>query len=461
MRICIIGAGAYGSYTACVLAEALPGAEIVILELGDRRARSEAEAGLRSSVTDGRYAALSKGRFFGLGGSSRRWGGQLLFFTDNDFAQPDPFLKDVVRLNLKHRPRVLSRFGLKEEAAEPRLGPDLFVKTGVWLGYFKRNLFRALGVARLRGVRVREGCRVTQLLCEGRRITGVRYLTKEGPREERFDHFFLAAGAFESNRLLVASGLTGATDFPFSDHLSQRAFRIVGSTRVGPTDFRFRFRGTSLLTRRLVGEVGGVSFFAHPIFNSEFAFFQDLKRLLFNRQLSLALVASLATQFPQALAFFFNMAVLRRLYVHGNQWYLQLDLENPRGSGRGSLSPELDANGQAGVQVRFAIDERTDASFASARAVVREHLRRNDVEFEELDAPTETSKYEDTYHPFGMYGSACGSVREYFDLFENLLVVNTGILPRAGGINCTAAVFPLIEEYVRVRFSEARNDSSG
>jgi hypothetical protein len=29
-----------------------------------------------------------------------------------------------------------------------------------------------------------------------------------------------------------------------------------------------------------------------------------------------------------------------------------------------------------------------------------------------------------------------------------MLVVNTGILPRAGGINSTCAVFPLIEEFI-------------
>ena len=30
--------------------------------------------------------------------------------------------------------------------------------------------------------------------------------------------------------------------------------------------------------------------------------------------------------------------------------------------------------------------------------------------------------------------------------FDNMLVVNTGVLPRAGGINSTCAVLPLVEE---------------
>ena len=47
-----------------------------------------------------------------------------------------------------------------------------------------------------------------------------------------------------------------------------------------------------------------------------------------------------------------------------------------------------------------------------------------------------------------MFLSDSESIDDYFNYFDNLLVLNTGILPRTGGINSTAAVFPLIEEYV-------------
>ena len=42
-------------------------------------------------------------------------------------------------------------------------------------------------------------------------------------------------------------------------------------------------------------------------------------------------------------------------------------------------------------------------------------------------------------------------IESYFSRFPNMLVVNTGILPRAGGINTTAACFPIIEEYVTTK----------
>ena len=35
--------------------------------------------------------------------------------------------------------------------------------------------------------------------------------------------------------------------------------------------------------------------------------------------------------------------------------------------------------------------------------------------------------------------------------FDNMLVIHSGVLPRAGGINSTSAAFPLLEEFIRTR----------
>lgn len=32
-----------------------------------------------------------------------------------------------------------------------------------------------------------------------------------------------------------------------------------------------------------------------------------------------------------------------------------------------------------------------------------------------------------------------------------MLVIHSGVLPRAGGINSTSAAFPLLEEFIRTR----------
>ena len=76
------------------------------------------------------------------------------------------------------------------------------------------------------------------------------------------------------------------------------------------------------------------------------------------------------------------------------------------------------------------------------------YLDDNHVKYDLTDDEVHVEKCEDAYHPFGMFLSESKSLDDYFNHFSNMLVLNTGILPRTGGINSTASVFPLIEEYV-------------
>jgi hypothetical protein len=453
MKCCVIGAGTFGSYLAKALVEDFPEAEVTVLEAGGERTADEREAGFRSSVSRGRYAGLSEGRFFGLGGSSARWGGQLLWFEPEDFASPDALTRDIVAANVAHRARVLRRLGLAHLESEiipgsGQVAPGVRTKRGVWLSYRRRNLFRALGVAELPRVRVLTGCRVLGVEQHVGKVEAVRYVRGGLEQTEQFEHFFLCAGAFETTRLLARSGLLEAGEVAFSDHVSQRAFELEGPPEVGAVDFRFRVRRGSLLTTRLVGEVGDVSYFAHPIFNERFAFFQELKQLLFRRRFSLALFASLITGLPAALAFAFELLVRRRLYVHRRRWALQIDLEAPRGSGSVSEGPALDAAGQPELRASFVLPPELDAHFSEARRRVRGLLDDAGVRYREVSGGTSEAKYEDTYHPFGMLSGASSSLDEHFARFPNLLVVSTGVLPRAGSINCTAALFPVIEAYL-------------
>ena len=109
------------------------------------------------------------------------------------------------------------------------------------------------------------------------------------------------------------------------------------------------------------------------------------------------------------------------MYIYKNEFYLQIDIEAPRESGRMSMNNEKDAFGERSVDVDLTIMPKTGELFTKARACVKSYLDKNGVVYEEL--PFSTSA-------------------------ENMLVVNTGVLPRAGGINSTCAVLPLVEEYV-------------
>lgn len=444
----ILGAGTYGSYVANLLSLVYPHERITLYDVGDEHLKTESEMGFLSHSTNAPYEGLHKARFFGYGGASVKWGGQLLTFSEHDFAHPTEYMRDIVAIDRKYKDAVLRRFHLSNPYPEKRLDDHLFTKTGIWLSYFHRNLFKHFGIARNPKVRLVPHARVTELLSEGQRIVGFRYLQQQTEHVAVHDQYFLTAGAFESSRLLVRSHLSREEGrMSFSDHLSQRAFRVKSGPVMGGEDFTFLVQGASLVTKRFVGEVDGYSFYSQPINNENFPFFKDLKRLLYGHHISVGLLWDIVKNIPQCLAFAWYMLALKKLYVYKNEFELQIDIEAPRESGALTLSRDLDAFGQQGVDVNLSILPQTGALFTKARAYIKEYLDAHGVDYEELPFSTTAEKYEDVYHSFGMF-SDFKNVSEYFHHFDNMLVVNTGVLPRAGGINSTCAVFPLVEEYV-------------
>jgi hypothetical protein len=448
MKVAIIGAGAYGSYIAHLLTAKFPESEIHIYEVGDSSSKTEDRIGYLSHILNAPYNALSKGRFFGYGGASVKWGGQLLTFSQNDFKNPTPFMKDIVEINEKYKDIVLSKFKLTNNKKEERLTEQLFTKTGIWLGYFNRNLFRFFKIKKEKQITLFPNSRVTKLLLEGKLVKGFEYIHNGNLQiTNGYDYYFLAAGAFESGRILLNSHVTNNNYLSFSDHLSQKAFKIKSGTKIGITDFSFGVKGTSLITKRMIGEINGISFFTHPIFNSEFPFFQNLKKLLFGRQFTIKLFAEILKDIPSCIAFAWNMFIRKKLYVYKNEWYLQIDIENPVDSGKITLSEDKDLFGESGLNIDFTLGKDTDELFNKAKEIVKDYLDKNNVVYEPVNEVTNVEKYEDTYHPFGIYADF-SSVEDYFTRYSNMLITNTGILPRAGGINSTCAVFPLIEEYI-------------
>lgn len=450
-RIAVIGAGTYGSYVSHLLSIVYPHEQIDLYDVGNENLKDENEIGYLSHITNAPYEGLQKARFFGYGGASVKWGGQLLTFTENDFANSDDFLKDIVEIDKKYKDVVLERFGLENKIPEQRINDKIFTKTGVWLSYFHRNLFKHFEIINNKKVHVKPHSRVTKILVEGNYVAGFEYIQQGDKKTSKYDQYFLTSGAFESSRILVNSGLSKEDNLmPFSDHLSQRAFKVKSGIKMGDIDFRFHVKGASLITKRFVGEVDGYSFYSQPICNEDFPFFRDLKKLLFGHKLRASLIFNIIKNIPQCIAFAWYMVVLKKMYVYNNEFYLQIDIEAPRESGKMTLDEERDKFGEKSVNVDLSILPKTGELFTKARAIIKEYLDQNNVVYEELPFSTSAEKYEDVYHPFGMF---CDfkNVDDYFTHFTNMLVINTGVLPRAGGINSTCAVLPLVEEYINNR----------
>lgn len=155
------------------------------------------------------YKGLTDGRYFGFGGASDKWGGQLLTYTDNDFRNPDLFMQDIIRADKRGKDSMLAKFKIENKFPENHVSEELFTKTGVWLSALHRNFFYWFKINKRKQVTVKSHCRVVRLVSKDKKnIDAVVY--KEGEEEKiaSFDYYFLTAGAFESVRILLSSELT-------------------------------------------------------------------------------------------------------------------------------------------------------------------------------------------------------------------------------------------------------------
>lgn len=445
-RIAVIGAGTYGSYVIDAIIEKYPDAEIFLFDVGDQRCRDEKEIGYLSSLKNALYKGLTDGRFFGFGGASVKWGGQLLTYTENDFANPDQFMRNVIAIDKSRKDRMLSKFNIENKFTENHVSEKLFTKTGVWLSALHHDFFKWFKINKRKQVKIYKNSRVVRLESkDGNKIDAIVYLDGEIEKKATFDFYFLTAGAFESARILMSSGFLGEKVY-FSDHLSQKVFKVKGSTIIGNEDFVFRMRGTSLITKRMIGEVDDISYYIHPVFNLKFPFFESVKEVLFKRHFEWKYVWQIFTDLPNVVGFAWAVLVLRRMYVMNDEWYLYIDIENPTKESYVSLSKETDKFGIPGLDVHYFVDSQAESVYKSAKSVAIEYFNKCGVDYEVLTEKVNVQTCEDIYHPYGMVHFE--SVDDYFTRWDNMLLVSTGCLSRSGGINPTASMLPLIDEFV-------------
>ena len=400
------------------------------------------------------YKGLSHGRYFGWGGASDKWGGQLLTYSPNDFSNPDDFMKEVIEIDEAYKDKCLAKFNIENKYPENRITPVLFTKTGVWLSMLHRNFFHWFKIDKRKNVLVLSDCRIVRLeSADKKNIDAVIY--QEGGVEKKgvFDFYFLTAGAFESARILLSSEMAANDKVFFSDHLSQKMFRVYGSTVIGKEDFVFRLRGTSLITKRIIGEVDNVSYYLHPVFNMKFPFFEMVKEILFYKKFSFSKTGDyLVTTFkdiPHVAGFVWSMLAHRKMYVMNNEWDFYIDIENPTKDSFVSLSNEKDKYGLPGLDVHYNVGQEAVAIYEKAKQTSKEYLESCNVNFDVVAEKIDVQTCEDIYHPYGMF--SFNSVDDYYSHWNNMLMISTGVLTRSGGINPTAALLPLVEDFVANR----------
>ncbi len=447
MKIAVLGAGTYGSYVINSLIEKYPDAEITLFDVGDKNVKSESEIGFYSSLKLSMYKGLTDGRYFGFGGASDKWGGQLLTYADNDFKNPDKFMQDVIELDKQRKDSVLKKFKIENKYPEVKLSDDLFTKTGVWLSALHRNFFHWFKINKRKQVSILTHARVVKLNSkDGKKIDSVVYKQNGEENDATFDYYFLTAGAFESVRILLSSSLTASDKVYFSDHLSQKVFKLKKSTVIGDEDYVFRMRGTSLITKRMIGEVDDCSFYIHPVFNLEFPFFESVKEILFKHNFKWKYILNVFRDIPNVIGFAWSVIVLRKMYVMNNEWFLYIDIENPSTDSYVALSSEKDKMGIVGLDVYYNADQKATEVFNKSKQIAIKHLDASKAEYDILVEKINIQTCEDIYHPYGMFDFK--NKEDYYKRWDNLLVVTTGCLSRSGGINPTAAMLPLVDDFI-------------
>lgn len=452
MRIAVLGAGTYGSYVIDGLLKKYPEAEITLFDVGDKKCKSEKEIGYYSSLKNALYKGLTDGRFFGFGGASVKWGGQLLTYTDNDFKNPDQFIKDVTKYDKQYKDQMLAKFKIENKFPENLVSEELFTKTGVWLSALHHDFFKWFKINKRKQVKIMSNSRVVRLETKnGKDIDAVVYLQDGKETTATFDFYFLTSGAFENARILLSSGMIEGDKVFFSDHLSQRVFKIKKSTKIGEEDFVFRMRGTSLITKRMVGEVDNCSYYVHPVFNLKFPFFESVKQVLFKHHFEWKYVWNIFRDLPNVIGFAWAVLVLRRMYVMNNEWFLYIDIENPTTDSYVSLSKEKDSFGLSGLDVHYFVGQEASNVYEKAKVAAIKHLDKCGVDYEVLAEKIDVQTCEDIYHPYGMFHF--DSAEDYFTRWNNMLLVTTGCLTRSGGINPTASMLPMVDEFIENKLS--------
>jgi choline dehydrogenase-like flavoprotein len=491
--VCIVGAGAAGTYLARELARR--GIDSVILEAGGTTAVSGELMGFDPIFGRDPYPGSLAGRFFGVGGSTSHWGGALVPHSRHDLQACDAYKSTweiiVKRANGQVR-SVLSSLGYKLdldfEEYPRQLHPVAYAKlaqagidvhSNLIMPFRRKNFSRLWGDISFlqRSKLFFNATAKTWTLTSGQGgsllVTGLESISRSGKSINVLAHrYIIAAGAIESARILLeidrASGqkIFNSKAMPgrfLADHISLPIAEVAREDRVKARELfgprfvdgwmrSFRF----LISSPTSGEPRG---FCHLIFeqdNTGFKVAKEFVGALQARRLPDLSVVELLRGANGLSALAYSRLFRSRLHIpNDTPVRLQLDIEQMPFSGNCmNLSEEIDAYGRPRVKVDWSIGEGDIQSMAAAAKRVLSLWPNHGGDLPRLnplDVAQGIIKPYDAYHPVGTccMGDGDNAVVD-FGLkvvnTENLWSVSTGVLPTAGTANPTLTMLCLAQE---------------
>ncbi len=445
---------------------------ITVIEIGNEKTKDEKEMGL--AAESGSARAASQGRYFGLGGTSARWGGQVLFFDERDNPLQQRDWDTIVNINNQYRRVVLQKLLGNVPKIETLMSDKGNEKTGIWLKYAKRNMFKALNKEHLSSVNIIKNQCVTSFVFDKTKIKSVLCQSVKVQDEEKeastmaidADVFYLTAGAIGSCRLLLdineEHNVITSTDLGkhYGDHLSVELFRIEHRPFIDNTDFLPRFVKGSMVTKRWVvkdktGRVG----FAHPVLNKEVKVFTSIKRMLFGKQKMDFSIKEVFEGFEFLIRFAFNVLILKRMYTHRNIWSLQLEMEQAFPNDNSiSLAEQKDTYGQRVARLNWQVSDSDRQAIDDVKTYLQQKLDAENIKYTVVYDPNiEGTKIEDVYHPSGFIRlghdeNAVLDTNCRVKGIDNLYHFSTAMFPSVKSASPTAAAFCFIEHHVEAVF---------
>lgn len=489
-EVCVVGAGIAGLILATRLAR--QGIAVHLLEAGGLELEALSQALYRTEMVFSTHRGATEGRFRMFGGSSTRWGGQILPFTSDILDPPAGSLTAAWPIEeneiARYYPAVEAILGvdplpfsadLARAIAKPSPPPsaDILVRFSKWAPFSKRNLAHTVGAEALahRELTVFTHANVTSLLAatSGERICVANVLNYAlEPFTFAASIFVICTGTIESSRLLLSS-----KDVPnrhdqigryFHDHLAYHAARFISPSREEVLQWSgpFYVAGTthsckleaSIATRvreRLLAVMAHVVVIEPE--DSGTAALRGLLRALqqgsFKKAFGQHSVAAFRGSGDLIRLFLDSRFKKRRAVSKKADVYLSIDVEQaPNPENRIVLSNTEDGLGIPIAAIRWQVGEPEKDTAARYARIVRDYLSSAGITSLEWDPSVKGQgppPLADTYHMMGGLRTGNDQTVSVVDRqlavhdLDNLYVASCAVFPSGGSSNPTFTLMAL------------------